>query len=176
MRVAALIVGLLLLAAPGWGAGMSRSVLETLERSVDQQVSALAAVEEPVYPIVPARAVYLEGVGTVITLELNLFATAPASPFAPQVPAVQTSKIRQRKLERLPLLREGMRTMLCSVAKALDQMPATESVYLVVNLFHFKFEDTKDLPSQIVMAAPRGKLAAKPAPDVLTALVKMREY
>jgi hypothetical protein len=38
-------------------------------------------------------------------------------------------------------------------------MPREEQVVLGVSLFHFSWENTAGLPSQVVMRAPRGSLA-----------------
>ncbi|MGD0361201.1 MAG: hypothetical protein ABSC93_10055 [Bryobacteraceae bacterium] len=104
------------------------------------------------------RGVYLEGYGAVFSTELNLIVSPNLSPFHQRFTKEEMANIRDRKLRRLPLLKEKMREMLVAGAASLENLPPGEQIVLAVSLFHYSWEDYSGLPSQIVMQAERQKL------------------
>jgi hypothetical protein len=89
--------------------------------------------------------------------------------------------LRQRKLDRLPKLRDMMREALVVSAGMLDAVPANEQVVISVSLPRYNWEDSTGLPSQIVMQANRVSLVnlqVNPAKDAATfqAAIRTREY
>jgi hypothetical protein len=126
------------------------------------------------------RGVFLEGTGAVFSAEVNLAAGPTVSPFRPQVTKDDTTKLRQRKLDKLPPLRVAMRRLLFDIAARLEGLNADEEIVVAVTLFHHHWEDTAGLPGQIVMRAPKKKLTEIPTskrdPEKLESLIKVEEF
>jgi hypothetical protein len=104
------------------------------------------------------RGVYLEGYGAVFSTELNLIVSPNLNPFHQSFTKIEIARIHERKVQRLPLLKQQMREMLVASAASLENLPPGEQVVLGVTLFHYSWEDYSGLPSQIVMQAERQKL------------------
>ena len=134
---------------------VTRTALATLEKGID---SHLAYSADNFDLLGSTRGVYLEGYGAVFSIELNLILSPNVSPFHPAFSKMEIARIRDRKIERLPLLRQKMREMLIASAGSLENVPPSEHVVLAVSLFHYSWEDYSGLPSQIVMQAERQKL------------------
>jgi hypothetical protein len=106
----------------------------------------------------PTRGVYLEGYGAVFSTELNLVVSPNLSPFRPAFSKLEIARMHERKIQRLPRLKQKMREVLVASAASLENLPPSEQVVLAVSLFHYSWEDYSGLPSQIVMQAERQKL------------------
>ena len=133
-----------------------RTALASLEQKFDRAIPALN-LSDPYDPLGNVRGVYLPGYGVVFTTELNLTTTI-IMPFVPEMTVSDIQKLRQRKLGKLPALRQSMRQMMIDAAAALDSVPPSEQIVMGVTLFYRNFEMKEGLPTQIVMQAPRQKL------------------
>jgi hypothetical protein len=69
--------------------------------------------------------------------------------------APEKEKIRQRKLDRLPMLRQAMRDAWRDSAAALTSIPDNQQVVVAVRLLYLTWEDTHGLPGEIVMKGDR---------------------
>jgi hypothetical protein len=125
-----------------------------MEKSFDRRLEGWS-VDEPVMLLGTTRGVYLEGYGAVFTAEMNLLPGATMSPFQPTIKKEQVVRVHQKKLSRLPQLRQQMTEMLVASAQSLDTVPLDERIVVGVTLFHFAWEDVSGIPAQIVMQAPR---------------------
>ena len=70
------------------------------------------------------------------------------------------ARVRKQRVERLPLLKTGMREMMRNMAAAFTQIPAGQQMVLVVRLWYGPWEDTTGMPAQVVMRADRASAAA----------------
>jgi hypothetical protein len=136
---------------------LNRGALLALERNFDSRVQRLN-IDDPFDLLGPTRAVYLERYGVVFSTEVNLVTGPAITPFRPQLSAADKERLRQKKLSRLPQLRQAMRDMMVSSATALRTLPESEQVVVGITLFYHPWEMTAGLPAQIVMQAPRGTL------------------
>ena len=160
MRVAGLVAILLAaasMALPQEKQAVTREALAALEKSFDGRVARLGQ-EEPFDLLGSTHGVYLQGYGAVFSTEVSPIVTPSVSPFRPTIPKEMVEKIHQKKLERIPLLKQAMREMLVSAAAALGAMPSNEQVAVGVTLLYYSWEDRSGLPSQIVMQAPKSRL------------------
>jgi hypothetical protein len=156
------IVVLAVLAGAVWTAvaekpRVSRAALAALERNFDRRIERYN-IDDPFYLLGNTRGVYLEGYGVVFTAELNLVAGAVITPFRPKFSKEEIEKLHQKKLSRVPVLKETMRAMMVSSATALTAMPPQEQVVVGVTIFHYSWEDSTGLPAQILMLAQRQAL------------------
>jgi len=142
---------------PASHARVARAALAGVERSFDGRF-ARAYAPDSFELLGPTRGVYLEGYGAVFSAELNLIVSPNLSPFRPSFTKIEIARIHDRKVQRLPLLKQQMREMLVASAASLENLPPCEQVVLAVSLFHYSWEDYSGLPSQIVMQAERQKL------------------
>ena len=154
MRTLALVFAATLFAAP-----VNRAIIGNVETSINKRIESLWP-GEPYLLLGQAHGVYLEGYGWVFTARVNLAEGPGISPFRPQITDADKAALRKRKLERLPKLKTAMQEMMIAAAGAMDPLPANEKIVLSMLLFHLPYENTKDLPSQIVMEAPREALQA----------------
>lgn len=168
---------MLLVAASAAGAAdhprIARATFVTVEKAFDARLAR--PIENPFNILGGTRGIYIDGFGTVFTAELNLVTGPTLSPFKPEITKQEIATLKQKKLERLPYLRQLMREMLVSFAGALDMLPANEQIVLGVSLFNFRWEDAAGLPSQIVMQATRQALLNAKG-NAAQADVKVQEY
>src|ERR1700722_12406620 len=143
--------------APQPAARLTRAVLSGQEKNFDHGFQK-ASVTDPFELLGPTRGVYLEGYGVVFSSELCLIVTPNVNPFHQVFTAQEKACIHERKLQRLPLLKQDMREMLIASAVSLENLPPSEQVVLAVTLFRYSWEDSSGLPAQIVMQAERQKL------------------
>jgi hypothetical protein len=136
---------------------VSRTALAAVEKTFDQRLEK-ASITDPFDLLGTTRGVYLEGYGAVFSAELNLIVSPNLSPFHQRFTKQEIARIHDRKLQRLPLLKQNMREMLIASAATLENLPPSEQVVLAISLFHYSWEDTAGIPGQIVMQAQRQQL------------------
>jgi len=79
-------------------------------------------------------------------------------------------------LTRLPVLKDAMRAQLAAAAVALEKLPAEEKVVLGVSIFRRSWEDSSQLPAQIVMQATRKDLVAARTAKAIDAAIQTQEF
>ncbi len=149
-RLAALLC-LSLFAAP------DRASLSAVEKALDKRIETM--FDDPFLLLGMTRGVYLEGTGVVFSSEMALVMT-PGGPFVQKPSPEEAQRLKQRRMERLPVLRASMREMLVRAAGMLPGLAADERVVLGITLFRRAADDATGLPAQIVMEAPKGELVA----------------
>jgi len=107
-----------------------------------------------------APAIYVQGVGAVLSSVVSLSYIDQPSPFREPFTPKELAAARQRKVDRVPLLEQNMREVMAETAAAgdIDPVPPNERIVLGVTLFYFKWEDSSGLPRQIIMSAEKQKL------------------
>jgi hypothetical protein len=132
-----------------------RQALVEVERRLNNKLASLGGAEDPIDLLGSTRGIYLDGYGAVFTAEASLVIAPGLSPFHTVVTEPEKEKVRQRTLDRLPLLKQLMRDMWRDSASALTAMPENQQVVIAVRLLYHQWEDTRGLPSQIVMKGDR---------------------
>lgn len=135
-------------------ASVSRTTITAAEESLNRRLKALVP-GEPYLVLGEAHGVYLDNFGAVFTASVNLVEGPNVSPFRQAISAKERADLRQRKLDRLPKLRDVMREALVVSAAMLDTVPINEQIVVSVSLPRYHWEDTVGVPSQIVMQASR---------------------
>ena len=133
---------------------LSFSVMADLEKQLDEKIS-LVGGDDPILLLGPARALYLAGCGAVVTQEISLVNTPTITPFRQSISPQEVVKAHQRKVERLPLLKQAMRDMWASTASTLNMVPGNEQIVVAVRLLYKSWEDTNGLPGQILLRGSR---------------------
>ena len=159
-------------------AGVSRVALHAVELSFDKRIQTLST-DIPFELLGSTRGVYLEGYGAVFTTEVNLSQSANISPFQLTIPKEYAAKLRLRKMDRVPVLKRSMQEEMLAMASALDGVPPREQIVVGVTLFYFKWENTGNLPAQIIMQAERQKLLdvqlGRARRDSLASIIRAQE-
>ena len=132
-----------------------RQTLADVERHLDTKLASLGGANDPVDLLGATRGIYLDGYGAVFTVEASLIVTPGISPFHPAMTEPEKQKVHQRKLDRLPTLRQLMRDMWRDSATALTSLPDNQQVVVAVRLLYLPWEDTHGLPGEIVMKGDR---------------------
>jgi hypothetical protein len=162
------LASLVLLIAPAWAQAplkvaavgvpekpnSMRQVFTDLEKRMDSKVAS-ADAKDPIDLLGLSRGLYLQGYGVVFTTEVSLIVTPTPNPFRQQITKEEAARVHQRKLDHLPLLKKAMHDMWMDAASSLTSVPDTEQVVLALRLLYQPWEDTKGLPGEIVMKAPR---------------------
>ncbi len=135
----------------------SRAEVAAMEKAMNQRLARLG-LENPVEVLGPARGIYVDGFGAVFTAEVNLLPGAGLSPFRPQVSREEVARLRERKIQRLALIRAVMQELLQAAAQSLDRLPEREQVVLAVLVWSYPWEDATGLPRLIQMQAQKAAL------------------
>lgn len=153
---------------------VSRDVMATQEALFDTRITRLR-VDDPFNLLGNTRGIYLEKYGVVLSAEVGLAIVPGISPFHPEFTKEDKARVHQKKLQRVPLLRQAMLDQLVATAQALDMVPADEQIVLGVTLFYFSWEDISGLPRQIVMQASRKIFFATPRAQ-LAGAIRVQEF
>ena len=136
---------------------LKRAAFRPVEIAMDNRLLALTN-DDQVEILGTTRGLYLDGYGAVFTTEVSLILTPSLSPFRQKMPEQDVKRIHDRKLGRVPLVRQAMKEMMAAAAKALDGIPPREQIVLSMRFLYQSWEDTAGLPSQIVMKATKSGL------------------
>ncbi|HUQ91337.1 MAG TPA: hypothetical protein VM120_06630 [Bryobacteraceae bacterium] len=178
------IAGFLLLAALTLSATgrskVTRASIAALEKSFDRRLDSQVLEGDPFLLLGMTRGVYVEGFGIVYSAEVNLAPVPGISPFHREMTKADWTRVRQKKLQRLPLLRIAMKQMLLDSAASLDGIALEEQTVLGVSLTRDPGEDTTGIPSQIVMQGQKKDLleiqTGKRDKAQLDTVIKVQEY
>lgn len=171
----ALLLAAVLLVAAVTEPILNRTMLISVEKRIDQRLETL--YDEPFLLLGMARGLYLDKFGAVFSAELQLVSTPGLGTFGFTAPTKEMLvSIRNKKLERLPLLKEAMRAQLASAAVTLEKLPVDEKVVLGISIFRRSWEDSTGLPAQIVMQATRKDLLAARTAPAIEAAIRVQEF
>jgi hypothetical protein len=129
-------------------------ILANLEQTFDLRLQTMDA-KDPIDILGGTRALYVEGFGTVFTTEISLIVTPGIFPMSPKITDEQKAAVRRRKLAHIPQLEEIMKGLMNMAARGQVALPDDQKITYAVRLRYLNYEDTTDLPSQIVMTADK---------------------
>ncbi len=138
------------------GPRVSRATLASMEKSLDERIKRLWD-DTPYLLLGDTRGVYLEGYGAVFTAEVNLVMN-PVSLMNTRLTKDDIARVRQKKVDRLPLLKKALRESMVSMAASLDSVPGEEQIAIVAFIDHYPWEDVTGIPVQITLTAQKKKL------------------
>ena len=175
-KLSFLVPTIAFLAMAGDSPRVSRSVMVSMERRLDERITRLWE-DNPLSVLGLTRGIYLEGFGAVFTAEVNP-AVQPLTLMNPVLTPQDKIKFRQKKLERIPQLKKALVEALADTASSLDPVPANEQVVIAVTLTRQQWEDTTGMPAQITVQGEKRKLidAKRAGGAGLDAVVRVTEY
>ena len=133
---------------------ISRPMIAALEQSFENQLVKLWP-DDPASIIGIPQGLYISGYGVVFTSQVNLAPAPGITPFHQTNSKEDVARTHQKKIARLPRLKEVMQDMLLASAASLDPVPPDEQITIGISLYNWYWEDTTGLPAQIVMHAPK---------------------
>ena len=126
-----------------------------LERRFDGKLTSIGGANDPLDLLGTTRGIYLDAYGAVFTAEVSLVITPTLSPFRQTITEELKNQVHQKKVSRVPALKQAMREMLKTAALTMIQVPDNQQFVFAVRLEYLKWEDTIGLPGLIVMKADR---------------------
>lgn len=176
LPAAALFFAATLAAGTAERAKITRADVANMEKIVNGQLQSMFP-DEPWILLGLARGFYVEGVGVIVSADVSL-ATGPAlTPFSPNPRKELLIAQHEKKQKRLPVLRQTMYTIVKTLSDSMVAMPPDEQVVVAVSLMRSPWEIGNDIPAQIVMHVPRGKLLeSMNRSAALNTVVKAEEY
>lgn len=154
---------------------VTRAMLIPVEKKIDQRLETL--FDEPFLLLGMTRGLYLEKFGAVFSAELQLISTPGTGTFGFTAPTKEMIiNTRNKKLERLPALKDAMRAQLASAAVALERLPVDEKVVFGISIYRRSWEDSTGLPAQIVMQANRKDLISARNAAAIEAAIRTQEF
>jgi hypothetical protein len=157
---------------------VSRVTILSVQGSINQSFAPRGV--DPYHVLGDARGTYLEGYGTLFTIELDLINRGLAiSPFRPTMTPEELESLRERKLKKLVLLKEAMRTLMMNASGTLEGLPPNERVAMEAILITFSWENSRGIPQRVFMSAEKQKLldakAAHAGQPELAAIIEEQE-
>jgi hypothetical protein len=137
---------------------VSLKSLKEVEASMNDRLRS--RINDPYDLLGTARGTYIEGYGTVFTVELNLVLMSPLnrSPFKQTNTDAEIATLHDRKALKAEVLKEEMHGLMLSASKMLPGLPLGEHIAMEAFLFNFNWETTRGLPRRIVLTAQKQKL------------------
>lgn len=137
---------------------VSRPSIVAVEKSINETFASYPG--DPYDLIGNARGTYLEGYGTLFTVELDLINTGPLNPnpFKQKITAQEVASTRDRKLKKLAVLRENMRSLMVNASATLEGLPPNERIAMEAILLYNSWEESKGMPRRLFMSADKQKL------------------
>lgn len=155
---------------------VTRAMVESMERSFDVRLIKLNP-DDPFALLGATRGFYLDGLGVVFSAEVNLATGTAVTPFHQAMSREEIARHRQKKLARIPMLKQAMREMMVASAASLDTLPQDNQVIVEVTVSRYSWEDTAGIPAQILMQASKRKLLeAQRANSGLEAAIRVQEF
>jgi hypothetical protein len=129
--------------------------LGVLEKEMDGRLGATGA-SDPCVVLGLTRGLYVNGFGAIFTSEVELVNSPGAGVFQTPIGPEQKVLVHKRKLAHVPLLQQTMRDMVLSLAASPTlKIADTDQIVVAVRLVYRPWEDTTNLPGQIVLRADR---------------------
>lgn len=126
---------------------------EALNRTIQE------SFEQPFSLLQDAKGTYLPHFGVVFSLEVNLLPLRPLTPFdlRPYTDE-EIKRARATKLARIRQLKDRLSEVLLRNGSELSAVPPDQNVAISIHLFHLPWEQSDDLPTQLVMETSRRTL------------------
>jgi hypothetical protein len=137
---------------PGRNVSIALGTFSTLENGFDRKLTGYN-INDPIDLLGRTRGIYLNGYGAVFTTEVSLIVTPSINPFHPSMSAAEIAAVHKRKSDRMPVVKQLIKDMAQTAAKALIQIPDDQQVVVAFRLLYLPWEDTSGLPGLLVAKA-----------------------
>lgn len=155
---AAALAAIVLCAGAAYGdrPRLTKAMLAAFEKQFAANVIA-ATKDSTVTFVDPPRAYYVDNFGILMASEVSPIPGYGPTMFGPLNP--EQIQLHHHKVEeRLPLLREQMKLALFDGATRFDMLDDSDHLAVAVTVYHFAWENTTGIPSQIVIQGTKKAL------------------
>src|SRR6266851_1600435 len=121
---------------------VSRAAIQAIEANMDSHLTKLWP-DDPMQVIGLTQGTYINGFGAVFMSEVNLAPGAGITPFHQTIGKDELVRLHDKKITRLPKLKDAMQDMLLNSASSLDTVPGSEQITLGITLFYWHGENTE---------------------------------
>jgi hypothetical protein len=156
--LAPLLIAFALCAGAVYGDGphLTKVMLSAFQKQF--ATSVLSATKDSAVTFIdPPRAYYLDDFGIVMTSEVSPVPGYGPTIFGP-LNKDQIQLHHRKVIERLPILREQMKLALFDGATRFQTLDSNDHLAVALTVYHFAWEDTTDVPSQIVIQGTKKAL------------------
>lgn len=129
---------------------VSSNELRVVQTGFDQDLASYD-YNDSIDVIGRTRGVYLSDYGVVFTTELSPIVTPAITPFVQKIPPEMKVSVHKRKVDRIPVVKKIMAQTMKRAAENLALLPDNQQIVLVVKLLYLPYEDTTQLPTEIMM-------------------------
>ena len=134
----------------------ARAALKDAEVRFDAMIQK-QWTDDPYVLLGNTRAIYIDGFGIVLTAEVNLVTGPTVSPFNPTLPKEASARHRDKKLQRLPQLRQLVKAGAEAAKTWFPDAAANDNIVVGVTLLKYSWEDATGIPSQVLAITPHRK-------------------
>ncbi len=152
---------------------VSRTSLMEIENRLNDTFRT--TTQDPYDLLGTARGTYVDGYGVVVTFEVNLIYTQGVSPFRPAITAEEKTRLHERKLKKLEVLKEQMRQQMLTAGNSLGSLPGNEKISMEAFLWNFNWENTTGIPHRLMLTAEKQKLIGAKDPKAAALVIEERE-
>jgi hypothetical protein len=159
---------------------VSRAAILAVEAGINQTFNVRSA--DPYDLLGTARGTYLEGYGALFTFEVDLVNAGGLmmSPFRPAPTPEELAGLRDRKLKKLSVMKDVMRTVMMNASATMEGLPPEEHVAMEAILFNYSWEkNAREMPHRVFMTAEKQKLldarANHATPSDLAAMIEEQD-
>lgn len=137
----------------------NRATLREAETRFDMMIQK-QWTDDPLVLLGNTRAIYVEGFGVVMTAEINLVTGPTVSPFNPSISKESIAKHHDRKVQRLPNLRDLLKSSASTARAWFPDLADADNLVVGITLLKYSWEDPAGIPSQLVAITQKRKDAA----------------
>ena len=156
---AAAFVYLLSLPVQASAPPITRSAIFAIEKKLEASLRTRWHDDPYMFVDLP-RGYYVDHVGVVLVSEFSLSPGPGLSPFRGPITKQEIKQHKAAVVERIPQLEELLKAELLDTASALNGVPETDRIVIAVTVYHFDWEDTANVPSQIIVQGVKKDLTA----------------
>jgi hypothetical protein len=128
------------------------------EKQFSERALALWGDDRYMFFLLP-QAYFVDHFGILLTTDLNL-APGPVPLFRGPITKQEIAAHKRIVLERIPKFRQFLKSELMDAAAMFPNEPETGRLSIAVTIYHFTWEDTADIPTQIVVQGVKKDLLA----------------
>ena len=146
-----------------------------LEKKFEKSVYALWSDDRYMFQQLP-RAYYVSNFGVLLTSEFSIAPGPGISPFLPSISKQTVVSHKKVVLERVPKLRDFMKSQLLDDVSMFPDLPETDRFGIAVTIYHISWEDISDIPTQVVVqGTKKALLAARANAALRDQAIEMKE-
>ena len=156
--------------------GPPRAEIKAVERLCDKAMETYTI--DTIEQVTHARALWIEGYGVLITMQVNLAQVSPLVGIAGGLSKAQKEKIRDNKRKRLPDFRAFLEGLMLEAVKPLEHLSPNDHLMLNVDFDYAPYEDSNGMPVTLALVATKKDLLEaaerKVSRDQLAGILKVK--